>query len=421
MGGKNTYNKCDMKEYLRKPLYDALQKGLEGKPILLQVIIGPRQVGKTTLSLQLYDKWSGPRIYKSADLPNIPTIDWIITYWEEARVLRKRKKRETLLILDEIQKIPRWSEVVKKLHDEDKRRKESLRVILLGSSSLLMQKGLTESLAGRFEIHRHNHWSFAECKDFFKLRLEEYIYFGGYPGALPLRKDENRWGRYIRDSLIETVLSKDVLLMSPINKPALLRQLFGLCLDHPAEIISYQKMIGQLQDAGNTTTIAGYLTLLAKAFLLVPLEKYSGSKIKQRGSIPKILVLDNALISATSGTHFKTAKKDRTMWGRMIENAVGAKLYFLLQEIGGNLFYWRNRNNEVDYIIRIGKKLIAIEVKSGIPNKTPASLSIFAKRYKRTEKIAIIPSTLSSMRIQEDVRRIDLADFFFDPQKSIRL
>jgi len=410
-----------MKEYLRKPLFNALLRGLKGKPKLLQVIVGPRQVGKTTLALQLYDKWHGPKIYKSADLPNIPTVDWIIEHWGKARDLRQRRKQETLLVLDEIQKIPRWSEVVKKMFDEDKRRKRRLRVLLLGSSSLLMQKGLTESLAGRFEIHRHNHWSFSECKDYFKLKLEEYIYFGGYPGAIPLRKDENRWSRYIRDSLIETVLSKDVILMSPISKPALLRQVFGLCLDHTAEIISYQKMIGQLQDAGNTTTIAFYLTLLAKAFLLLPLEKYSGSKIKQRGSMPKILVLDNALISATSGTHFKSILKDKTIWGRMIENAVGAKLYSILQEFGGSLFYWRDRNNEVDYVVRIGKKLVAIEVKSGIPNKAPASLNLFAKRYKKAEKIVIIPTAMKSLKMEKDVREVKLIDFFTEPHKSIGL
>lgn len=340
-----------MKEYLRKSLFNALRKGLKGEPRLLQVITGPRQVGKTTLALQAYDNWAGPKLYKTTDLPNIPTVDWIMTQWEEGRSLCQKRRRETLLVLDEIQKIPRWSEVVKKMFDEDKRSRRPIRVVLLGSSSLLMQKGLTESLAGRFEIHRHNHWSFSECKEYFNLKLEDYLYFGGYPGAIPLRRDEPRWARYIRDSLIETVLSKDVILMSPITKPALLRQVFGLCLVHPAEIVSYQKMIGQLQDAGNTTTIASYIRLLSNAFLLAPLEKYSGSKIRQRGSMPKILVLDNALISATTGRGFKTIFKDKIAWGRMVENAVGARLYPILQELGGALFYWRDRNYEVDYIV----------------------------------------------------------------------
>lgn len=405
-----------MKEYIRKTLFDTLYKGLKGEPRLLQVIIGPRQVGKTTLVLQLYDRWTGPKLYKSADLPNIPTLDWIITYWEECRTLCKKGKEETLLVLDEIQKIPRWSEVVKKLFDEDKRLKTRIRVVLLGSSSLLMQKGLTESLAGRFEVHRHNHWSFLECKECFNLKFEEYLYFGGYPGAIPLRKDEIRWARYIRDSLIETVLSKDVILMSSITKPALLRQVFGLCIEHPAEIMSYQKMMGQLQDAGNTTTIAFYLSLLANAFLIVPLERYSGNKIRQRGSIPKIVVLDNALISAISGKGFKLTVKDRIFWGRMVENAVGTKLYSMTQESGGQLFYWRERNDEVDYVVQIGQRLIAIEVKSGVSSRISA-LHIFDRRYKKAEKIVILQAEIKGT--EKNIKYITLEDFFSNPYKSI--
>ncbi|MFA5031428.1 MAG: ATP-binding protein [bacterium] len=405
-----------MKEYIRKTLFEVLSSRLKGGPRLLQVVIGPRQVGKTTLVLQLYDRWTGPKLYKSADLPNMPTVDWIIANWEDCRALCKKNKGEALLVMDEIQKIPRWSEVVKKLFDEDKRLKTRMRVVLLGSSSLLMQKGLTESLAGRFEIHRHNHWSFPECKECFNLKFEEYLYFGGYPGAIPLRKDEIRWARYIRDSLIETVLSKDVILMSSITKPALLRQVFGLCIEHPAEIMSYQKMMGQLQDAGNTTTIAFYLKLLANAFLIVPLERYSGNKIRQRGSIPKIVVLDNALISAISGKGFKLTVKDKIFWGRMVENAVGSKLYSMTQEAGGQLFYWRERNDEVDYVIQIGQRLIAIEVKSGASSGTPA-LHIFAMRYKKAEKIVILESEIKGT--EKNIKYITLEDFFSNPYKSI--
>lgn len=412
-----------MKEYIRQNLFDKLYKGLKGEPRLLQVIIGPRQVGKTTLALQVHNKWSGPKFYFSADLPNIPTIDWVVRNWEGCRALYRKNKRETLLILDEIQKIPRWSEAVKKLFDEDGIAKRRIRVVLLGSSSLLVQKGLTESLTGRFEIHRHYHWSYKECNQYFGLKLNEYLYFGGFPAALLLRKDESRWGRYIRDSLIETVLSKDVLLMSPVTKPALMRQAFGLCLSHPAEIVSYQKMIGQLQDAGNTTTIAFYLRLLANAFLLVPLEKYSGSRIKQRGSIPKILVLDNSLVSATIGQGFRSTVKDKIFWGRMLENAVGAKLYPMLQEIGGELFYWRDRDNEVDYVVKLKNRLIAIEVKSGRPTKYPGALEKFAKRYHTAEKV-IIQQSIAAMAEkqllqQKHVKLISVKDFFLDPQLAI--
>lgn len=409
-----------MKEYIRRFLFDELDKRLQGEPNLLQVVIGPRQVGKTTLVLQLYKKWAGPKLYRTADLPNTPTIDWITAQWEEARVLYKKRRNKTLLILDEVQKIPRWSEVVKKLFDEDKRIKRPIRVILLGSSSLLVQKGLTESLAGRFEIHRHTHWSFSECEEYFKLKIEEYLYFGGYPGAIPLRNDEPRWSKYIRDSLIETVLSKDVLLMSTITKPALLRQLLGIGLAHPAEIISYQKMLGQLQDAGNTTTIASYLKLLSNAFLLSPLEKYSGSRIKQRGSTPKILVWDNSLVTSTRGIDYKVALKDKALMGRLTENAIGVKLLAITQETGGELFYWRDRDNEVDYVIQAGDRLIAIEVKSGNSPVLLTSLELFGRRYKKTKKTVIL-QTNNKIRDNADSQYITIADFFRNPRKSIMI
>lgn len=391
---------------------------------MLQVIIGPRQVGKTTLALQVFKNWPGPKSYNSADLPNTPTIDWVVNHWEQCRLRYRQNKREGLLILDEIQKIPRWSEAVKKLYDEDKVAKRRIRVVLLGSSSLLVQKGLTESLAGRFEIHRHYHWSYNECHEYFRLNLNEYLYFGGFPGALLLRKDENRWGKYIRDSLIETVLSKDVLLMTPVTKPALLRQAFGLCLAHPAEIVSYQKMIGQLQDAGNTTTIAFYLRLLANAFLLAPLEKYSGSRIKQRGSTPKILVLDNSLIIATVGQGFKETMKNKAFRGRLLENAVGAKIYSLLQELGGELFYWRERDNEVDYVVKLKNRLIAIEVKSSNQIENQEALEQFAKRYPAAEKVLIQANAESEDKQRTELRSckmLSINDFFNNPRLAIEI
>lgn len=413
-----------MKAYIRKPLYEALLKRLKGKPLLLQVIIGPRQVGKTTLVLQLYKRWNGPRMYKSADIPDTPSADWIVTHWREARALVRRERRsETLLVLDEVQKIPRWSEAVKKMFDEDRRENRKMRVVLLGSSSLLMQKGLTESLAGRFEIHRHPHWFFSECRQLFRVSLDEYLYFGGYPGALPMRKEETRWSAYIRDAIVETALSKDVLLMSPVTKPALLRQSFGLCVLHPAEILSYQKMMGQLQDAGNTTTLAFYLRLLSHAFLVHPLERYSGNKLRQRGSIPKIIIMDNALISASGGLNFKSAMKDKAYRGRLAENAIGAKLHVLVQEKGGELFYWRQRDDEVDFVIRTGKGLIAVEVKTGAQAEMPQNLETFARRYKGARKILIAEGSVLHEKVKgkSEIQVVALEGFFENPGKSTGL
>lgn len=407
-----------MSDFLRKGLFGLLWRNLRSKPNFIQVVTGPRQVGKTTLALQVYQKWAGPKIYQSADTPEIPQLRWISHYWQQARELRATAKSETLLIFDEIQKIPRWSSSVKKLYDEDKRLGIKLRVVLLGSSALLMQRGLTESLAGRFELHRHPHWSFFECQQYFSLSLNEYLCFGGYPGALLLRRDWERWTRFIKDSLIETVLSKDVLLMTPITKPALLRQVFALAVAHPAEIISYQKMLGQLQEAGNTTTIASYLRLLANAYLTAALERWSGSKIKQKGSIPKIIVMDNSFISAMSGKNFKQLKKDKTFWGRMVENTVGAKLHELLQEKGSLLYYWRDRQEEVDFVFEVGGRIIAIEVKSSNNKAGNHSLLAFARRYKGAELFLIIPNKTTA---QPGIKQVLLKDFFRNPKSSLAL
>lgn len=407
-----------MKKYVRKQLYEELWKALVGKINLIQAVVGPRQVGKTTLSLQIFDNWKGPKIYETADQPNTPTTNWINAKWQNIRELYKQKKRPSLLILDEVQKIPKWSEIVKKLFDEDRRSNYNIRVLLLGSSALLMQRGLSESLAGRFELHQHNQWSFSECKECFSVSLDEYLYFGGYPGTLLMRKDEIRWANYIRDSLIETVLSKDILLLIPVTKPILLRQSFGMAVNNAANIVSYQKMIGTLQDAGNTTTIASYLNLLSKAFLLSTLERWSGSRIRQRGSIPKILVFDNGLISAMSGSNFARTKKNKTLWGKLIENAVGANLYFTVRKYGGELFYLRERDREVDYVVKKGNVLTGIEVKSGRLDKSPAALSFFQKKYKNSKTIIISNSAEPKIA---GIKNISLSNFFENPEKILKL
>lgn len=402
-----------MKNYIRKDLYRQLSGFLSGDINLIQAVVGPRQVGKTTLALQLFERFRGSKIYESADGLITPATGWINTHWQAARSRFKEQKKKTLLILDEVQKIPDWSNTVKKLFDEDRRQGSDIRIIILGSSALLMQRGLSESLAGRFEIQHHNQWSFRECHECFSVDLNEYIYFGGYPGALLLRKDEPRWGRYMRDSLIETVLSKDILLLSPVSKPALLRQTFGMAISYPAQVMSYQKMLGSLQDAGNTTTIASYLQLLSKAFLITGLERYSGTKARQRGSIPKILVFDNGLIAAMQGLTFQEVMRDKVEWGRFVENAVGAQLYFIAQQRGGELFYWRERDFEVDYVLKISGKIKAFEVKSGENTQSFAGLELFKRKYPKSE-IAVI-SGLTDQKIN-GIKNINLNVFFNNPQ-----
>lgn len=403
-----------MDAYVRKKLFSSLYEKLTRDPNLMQVVVGPRQIGKTTISLQIRDAWKGYSHYDTADRPDTPSVKWIEDQWNKVRS-DLQGGRESLLILDEVQKVPKWSSKVKYLFDEDRRNGHGIRVLLLGSSALLMQRGLTESLAGRFELHRHRPWSFRECSEYFGLGLEEYIFFGGYPAGIQIRNDENRWRQYIRDSLVETVLSKDLLLMAPVRKPALLRQTFGMAASHPAEILSYQKMLGTLQDAGNTTTVASYLRLLSQAFLVTVIERWSGSRLQRRGSQPKIVVLDNGILSAMNDRSFRHCAENRDIYGRMVENAVGAHLLFLAEEHGGELFYWRDHNREVDYVLSIGEKLYAIEVKSGDSKKAAGALKAFCKKYEKAISLVISGSNKC------DNGHILLAEFMSEPEKILEL
>jgi predicted AAA+ superfamily ATPase len=238
--------------------------------------------------------------------------------------LKLQKQTQVILVLDEIQKISNWSIEIKRLWDEDTREGNNIHVVILGSSALLIQKGLSESLAGRFEIIRFSHWSWKECHDCFNWTLDQYIYFGGYPGAAYLVNDEERWVQYIRDSLIETAISKDILLLNRVEKPALLRQLFVLACEYGGQIVSYQKLLGQLTDAGNTTTLAHYQRLIESAFLIFGLPKWSGGSLRRRSSSPKWLPLNTALMTALANKGFHEWRNNPIIWGRLVEVAVGA-------------------------------------------------------------------------------------------------
>ena len=361
----------------------------------VQMILGPRQVGKTTAILEYQKKWKGPSVYHAADQISPPDALWLERQWQEARKQLSKQARG-LLILDEIQKIPRWSEVVKKCFDEDRRKKISLCVVLLGSSSLLVQRGLTESLAGRFEIVHFPHWSFKECQKCFRISFDEYVFYGGYPGAwqifLDSNRDEERWSAYVKDALIETVLNKDILLLTPVTKPALFRQTFQLSCMHPAEIFSLNKMLGQLQDAGNASTMASYLKLLDAAMLLKPLERYSGTRLRQKISSPKLILLNNALINASTQRRFAEARKDRALWGRLVENAVGASLVNNNVGKGLEIFYWRERDQEIDFVIKLGTQVIGVEVKAHSSTKQIQSVApAFLKKYPKAKMITTAP------------------------------
>ena len=356
----------------------------------LQVLAGPRQSGKTTLIRQAMEALNIPCHYASADEPTLQGRTWIEQQFEVGRLLaRESRKTGALLVLDEIQKMTGWSEAVKHQWDMDTAKKTPLRVVLLGSAPLLIQQGLTESLAGRFEIMPVTHWSYSEMKDSFGWNLEQFVYFGGYPGSADLITDRQRWSRYIIDSLIETTISRDILLMTRVDKPALLRRLFHLGCSYSGQILSYQKMTGQLQDAGNTTTLAHYLELLSGAGMLTGLHKLSGQSVRQRASSPKLQVLNTALLSSQSNLSFEAAQKDREFWGRLVESAVGAHLSNSSAGTAIEVFYWRDRGKEVDFVLRLNKNLVAIEVKSGYSKGSFPGMDEFSRLFKPKRKLLV--------------------------------
>jgi len=396
-----------MAEYARDQK-DTLVSRLQEQPTRLIIVTGPRQTGKTTMVQQAL---AGFRCrFVSADEPTgtfaelgAPSIDdhsiggvsspepvkderWLVQEWEIARSRLAESDTGYVLAIDEVQKIPNWSEIVKGLWDADRRLGLPLHVVLLGSAPLLIHRGMSESLAGRFETIHLSHWSYPEMSALAGLDLSQYIYFGGYPGAASLVHDEKRWRNYIIGSLIEPNIERDILAMERVDKPALLKILFELAAQYSGKILSYTKMLGGLHDAGNTTTLARYLDLLRNAGLIAGLPKYAGSELRRRSSSPKLIVLNTALMSVLSGYAFKEALADRTFWGRLVESAVGAHL-FNTSLPNTRLFYWRENNAEVDFVLQQGQRLAAFEVKSGAKNVGDAGFLSFQERFGNNAKL----------------------------------
>lgn len=391
---------------VRRLIHDTLLRRLKEPRRFLQVLAGPRQTGKTTLAHQVMEAATLPAHYASADEPTLRDRTWLEQQWELGRLKARSAPKGALLVLDEIQKITGWSDCVKRLWDADTHARCPLRVVLLGSSPLLLQRGLSESLAGRFEVIPVPHWSFAEMREAFGWTLEQYLFYGAYPGAAPLIAEPERWRRYILDALIETTVSRDILLLTRVDKPALLRRLFQLGCDYSAQILSYQKMLGQLQDAGNTVTLAHYLQLLQGAGMVAGLPKYAHGRARQRGSSPKLQVLNTALMTAQLGQSFAEVRQDGDLWGRLIESAAGAHL--LNTSLGSSLevSYWRERNLEVDFVLRQGKTTVALEVKSGRRRESLAGMEAFARQFKPKRQLLV------------GGQGIPLEEFFLQPAEA---
>lgn len=366
----------------QRPFVAHLEKCLAAAVPLIQVLVGPRQVGKTTGMRQLLDRRQGPSHYANADDLLVTDRTWLLEQWQRASSLGDG----ALLVIDEIQKVANWSETIKALWDA---RPGRLRVVLLGSSSLQIQPGLTESLAGRFELIRVYHWTFAEMRDAFDYDLDRYLVFGGYPGAVRFEDDFDRWYAYMKESIVEAVIGKDILQNRKVANPALFRQAFEILCRYPAQEISYTKLLGQLQDRGNTDLVKYYIELYAGAFLLFSLEKYSAKAWLTRSSSPKIQSACPALYTMTSGP---AVLNDAEQRGRVFELAVGAELL----QLPGELFYWREKNAEVDFVYRYQGRLYAVEVKSG-RKKSTKGLEAFSKHFPEAIPAVITPDNFARL------------------------
>ncbi|MBL7805457.1 MAG: ATP-binding protein [Saprospiraceae bacterium] len=368
-----------------------LESRMREKRRFIQVLAGPRQVGKTTLAQQLMQQLGDiPTYYTAADAVANAGITWIEQQWETARLtLQQSGAPELVLVIDEVQKIANWSEIVKRLWDEDTRLARPIKVVLLGSSRLLLQQGLTESLAGRFELSYVGHWSLSEMQEAFGWTPEQFAWFGGFPGAADLIADEPRWKQYVTDALIETSISKDILMLTRVDKPALMRNLFELGCAYSGQLLSYNKILGQLQDAGNTTTLATYLGLLGQAGLLSGLDKYTGNRITQRGSSPKFQVHNTALLSAQSADSFSTIRLQPDKWGRLVESTVGA--YLINEGLADDfrVLYWREGGHEIDFVLEKRGKIIGLEVKSGPGPAKTSGMAAFQKNF-RPDRVLLV-------------------------------
>lgn len=388
--------------------YQTITNRLKEQRKFIQVVMGPRQIGKSTVVKQVLKDLDIPYQLFSAD--NVPATNtaWVSNCWAAVRSLKASKGLECMiLVIDEIQKIQNWSEVVKKEWDDDTFYDRNIKVLLLGSSRVLLEKGLSESLGGRFEEIRMTHWSYPEMKECFGFTLEQYLFYGGYPGAAELIDDQDRWEQYIQSAIIDATINKDILMNTAISKPALLRQTFELGAAYSGELLSLTKMLGQLQDAGNTVTLAGYINLIDESGMLCGLQKYSVDMARRKSSIPKLQVYNNALKMVYTPHTFEQAIVDRKEWGRIFESGIGAHLVSQAFVHRFDVFYWRDRNDEVDFIIRKKGCVVAIEVKSNAEKNTKG-LNVFRERFNPQSAFVVGDGGISA----EDFLSMDIKQLF---------
>lgn len=350
--------------HFQRPLVKTLAERMNEPRRFIQMLIGPRQTGKSTAIRQALESVGIPAHVALASI-DASSRDWLRAQWSQARNQINPSSPAALLVIDEIQLVDQWSAVVKELWDEDEWSGIDLRVVLSGSSSLLLQKGLREGLTGRFETIRSTHWSFSECSQAFGYSLDEFLFFGGYPGSAPLRHNMARWLDYMNDAVIAPSIAKDVVALEEVRKPALMERLFRLGAASSGQELSYRKIMGQLDDAGNTTTLARYLELLNDAGILCGLAKYDPKLVREKASSPRFMVYDTSLMVAPYGRYRDFLLTDNERKGHLVESAIGAYLLARSKQEHFEVSWWREGDKEVDFVLSQGSEVLAIEVKSG--------------------------------------------------------
>ncbi len=380
-----------------RPHVETVVHRLAGDPKRLVVAVtGPRQTGKTTIIRQALRLAGLPYEYVACDQPDDPgarrpqrpSLEWLVGRWKHARREAEKTDGGFVLAVDEVQHLEGWSGVMKGLWDQDQATGCPVRVIVSGSAPWSMLIGLHESMMGRFLPVQVSHWSPKEMADAFDFSIDEHLFFGGYPGAAGYRSKVQHWRNYILNAIVAPTIERDIVALTRVDKPSLMRRLMDLASRYSGQPLSYVKMLGQLQDAGNTTTLAHYLDLLSNAGLVMKLDNYSANRIK--ASSPKLNVLNTAVMTAPAGYTFDEARADRSFWGRIVESAVGAHLHNS-RSVGTELHYWRHRNREVDFVLSRGPNVLGIEVKSGLRRASPASLDDFQKRFPGARTLLVGP------------------------------
>ncbi len=386
--------------FKRKQVQLLAERIAEAKNPLIQFIVGPRQTGKTTMFVQALGDIDLASHVVSADDVLVPTPEWLAGEWQQARNAAQRSGARVVFVVDEVQKIAGWARTVKGLYDKDRREGIDVKPVLTGSSSLLLQKGLEESLMGRFEVIHCTHWSFAECREAFGYTLDDYLFLGGYPGVEIFRDDETRWKSYVRDAIVEPTLSRDILEMGDVRKPMLMRNLFYLCAAYSGQELSYNKMLGQLQEAGSAVTISSYLDLMQKAHMVAALMKFSRKELRKRASSPRLMVYDTSLLNACAGRSRQMVLEVPEFRGHLVESAVGARLLARAVQEGLELYWWREGGAEVDFVVAYGEELAAIEVKSGATS-AQGGMAAFLEKHPEARRIVVGGSAAGACSVEE--------------------